>query len=485
MPQALDQAERTPGFNPFRWFATGEDAPLIEEPRIIDRKFRVSRWSVLIATTLGYGFLYTCRLGLSVVKKPLIDNNIFDAEQLGRIGSSLLWGYAIGKLVNGLLADHANIRRFFAAGVFCSGVINIIMGGSPLLWVWMVLWGLNGWFQAFGASASVVSLSHWYRAKERGTVYGIWSMSHSIGEGLTFVVSATLVTHFGWRAGFVGPGLFCLCVAAGLFLSLRDRPETMGLPPVARWTPQGARVFPVVTSGEQPSAAQRRSPVSAGEEPHQGLSRMDILRSQAAILLRPSLWILGLSSLSMYVTRYAINNWGILYLQEAKGYSLTQAGAILGVTAVAGMAGSAAYGVISDFMFKARRPPVTLIFGLLEILALLVIFFSPPGHPWLLTGAFILFGFTLSGLVAVIGGLFAVDIAGKRAAGAALGFIGCFSYIGAGAQDMISGYLIKAGTTKLHDVNVYAFETPIAFWLGSSILSMVLAASLWNVKTRE
>jgi OPA family sugar phosphate sensor protein UhpC-like MFS transporter len=39
----------------------------------------------------------------------------------------------------------------------------------------------------------VVALSHWFARKERGTRYGIWSASHSIGEGLTFAGTAFLV----------------------------------------------------------------------------------------------------------------------------------------------------------------------------------------------------------------------------------------------------------------------------------------------------
>ncbi|MEE3237173.1 MAG: MFS transporter, partial [Pseudomonadota bacterium] len=59
----------------------------------IDRLFRKHRVRVMLAITLGYGFIYTCRLGLSIVKKPLIDNGIFTVEELGLIGAALLYGY--------------------------------------------------------------------------------------------------------------------------------------------------------------------------------------------------------------------------------------------------------------------------------------------------------------------------------------------------------------------------------------------------------
>ena len=141
--------------------------------------------------------------------------------------------------------------------------------------------------------------------------------------------------------------------------------------------------------------------------------------------------------------------------------------------------------LISDNLFKARRPPVTLIFGIIEILSLFVIFFTPPGHPVIITLSFIVYGFTLSGLLAALGGLFAIDIASKKAAGAVMGFIGVFSYVGAGIQDQISGYLIERGVTMMEGVRHYNFENAIIFWIGGSVISMILAATLWNAKVTD
>jgi hypothetical protein len=89
-----------------------------------------------------------------------------------------------------------------------------------------------------------------------------------------------------------------------------------------------------------------------------------------------------------------------------------EAGGLLGLNTIAGIAGCLAYGYASDKLFHARRPPVTLIFGLIEVGALFVIFFAPPGHPILLTVAFVLYGFGLNGLVTTLGGLFPTDLWG-------------------------------------------------------------------------
>src|SRR4030042_860826 len=133
-------------YNPLKFFKSGTDKPLIEDPEKVNKLYRRYRFQIMMAITVGYGFVYTCRLALSVVKKPLIDGGIFSADDLGIIGSAIFYTYAFGKLTNGFLADHANMKRFFSFGVLVSALINLTMGWTSALWVWAVLWALNGWF---------------------------------------------------------------------------------------------------------------------------------------------------------------------------------------------------------------------------------------------------------------------------------------------------------------------------------------------------
>lgn len=441
-----------------RYFATGPDQPPLTDAGTIDRLYRRHRLRVMLAITLGYGVIYTCRLALGVVKKPLIDGGIFGPAELGIIGSALFYTYAIGKLTNGFLADHANMRKFLAAGFLLSALCNIGMGFSTVVWMSAVLWGLNGWFQSLGAPGGVVAMTAWFSNRERGRYYGIWSTAHSIGEGLTFIGVGTVVAVLGWHWGFWVPAIAGIVTAALAYALLQDRPRTLGLPAVADWRNDH------YLNSQQPDG--------------------NVFRTQLSILKIPAIWILALSSATIYVTRYAINSWGVLYLQEARGYSLPLAGTLLMVSTLAGMAGAVAYGFISDKLFNARRPPVNLLFAILELVGLLLIFFGPTTLPSLVM-AMILFGAGLTGLVTSLGGLFAVDICPKRVAGAAMGLIGIFSYIGAAVQENISGLLIERGMTVVDGVRTYDFSTVIWFWIGASFVSMLLAASLWRVKLRD
>lgn len=439
-----------------RPLAPDPDAPPLTDGGVIDALFRRNRLLVMIAVTGGYGLAYTCRLALGVVKKPLIDAGIFTPSQLGLIGSAFFYTYAIGKLGNGFLSDHVSPRKFLAAGILLSALCNIGMGFSTLLWVSVLLWGVNGWFQSSGGPASVVSMTHWFSNRERGFYYGVWSTSHALGEGLTFLVTGALVGALGWRAGFWGPGLLCLGVVAGCLWLMKDRPQTVGLPSVASW------------KGEPPPPPPTAS----------------LLSTQLSIFAIPAVWVLALSSALMYVTRYAINSWGVLYLQEARGFSLAEATGILTINTIGGMLGAVAFGFISDKIFGARRPPANLLFGLCEVAGLLIIFFGPTNTPMLCFGM-ALFGLGLTGLVTSVGGLFATDICPKRVAGAALGMVGVFSYIGAAIQENVSGGLIEAGMKTVDGAKVYDFGPAILFWVGSSVVSLILATSLWRVKLRD
>jgi MFS transporter, OPA family, sugar phosphate sensor protein UhpC len=305
----------------------------------------------------------------------------------------------------------------------------------------------------------VVAMTAWFSNRERGRYYGIWSTAHSIGEGLTFLVVGGVVAAFGWRFGFFLPALICLGVAALTYFWVHDRPQTFGLPPVADWRNdhwEGAK---------------------AKVEPRVWVTQLSILKL-------PEVWVLALASAMTYVTRYAINSWGVLYLQEARGYSLPAAGSLLFLSTMAGIAGALAFGFISDRFFAARRPPANLLFGLVELAGLGLIFFGPT-NGWALSAGILLFGLGMTGLVTSIGGLFAVDVCPKRVAGTAMGLIGVFSYLGAAVQEQISGALIERGTTMVAGVRHYDFGPAILFWLGASVVSLVLASTLWRVKLRD
>ena len=95
--------------------------------------------------------------------------------------------------------------------------------------------------------------------------------------------------------------------------------------------------------------------------------------------------------------------------------------------------------------------------------------------------AMVLFGISIGVLICFLGGLMAVDIVPRKATGAALGVVGCASYIAAGIQDVASGWLIDTHCTTLADGSLaYDFQPVAIFWVAASIISFMLPVFNWK-----
>lgn len=423
-----------------------------------DRYYRRLRLQAFIAATLGYSLYYVCRTSLNVMKKPMLDSGSLDASQLGVIGSALLFAYAVGKFVNGFIADYCNIKRFMATGLVVSASANALMGvlglaqsvipTAVVFVAFAVMWGLNGWAQSMGAPPAIISLSRWYPLKERGTYYGFFSASHNLGEFFSFLFVGSIVTFAGWQAGFFGSAAAGAIGVIVILCWLHDTPESKGLPPIE-----------VLTGEESPGQS------------HDHGSTSDLQRS---VIRNPFVWVLALSSAFMYVSRYAVNGWGVLFLQEVKGYSLALATQVISVNALLGIVGTVFSGWLSDTLFHGRRNVLAFGFGVLNTVALCLFLYSGDG---ILVNmlSMVLFGMAIGVLICFLGGLMAIDIVPREATGAALGIVGMASYIGAGLQDIVSGWLINEGKTVVDGVARYDFEAAALFWIAASALSFILA----------
>lgn len=185
----------------------------------------------------------------------------------------------------------------------------------------------------------------------------------------------------------------------------------------------------------------------------------------------------------MYISRYAVNSWGVFYLQAEKGYNTLDASLIISISSVCGIVGTLFSGVISDRFFSGERNIPALIFGLMNTLALCLFLLVPGNHFWVDALAMILFGLGIGVLICFLGGLMAVDIAPKKASGAALGVVGIASYLGAGLQDVMSGLLIEGNKNIIDGKEVYDFTYINWFWIGAAFISVVLALFVWNAKS--
>lgn len=440
------------------FFKMSKPSEPITDPNEVQKKYSRLRWQVFLSATIGYGLYYVCRLSLNVIKKPIVDAGVLSEGELGMIGSGLFITYAVGKLCNGFLADRSNIRRFMSIGLLVTALINLVLGFTTSFGFFLVLWALNGWAQSMGAAPCVVALSRWYGNKERGSFYGFWSSSHNIGEALTFIATSAIVATFGWQWGFKGAGLIGLVGFAIVALFMRDTPQSQGLPSIAEYKGDIA-----------PETKSEESGKSVGE-------------LQKMVLKNPAIWMLALASAFMYISRYAVNSWGIFYLEAEKGYTNLEASAIISISSVCGIIGTISSGFVSDVLFKGKRNAPAVIFGLMNILGLVLFMYGPKSMDAV---SMVIFGLAIGALICYLGGLMATDVAPKGASGAALGVVGIASYIGAAIQDAISGFAIQSGKTVGEGAAAYDFSSVAYFWVGAAVLSVVCTVIVWIMASRK
>lgn len=440
------------------FFRPVPDAPL-QPPQAIARLGRRWRTSVFLSITLGYTVFYVTRLPTSVAKDPMIAGGALTIAQAALLDSAFLWTYAIGKTVNGFLADRVSVRRLFASALLVSALANFVFGVSSVFAGFALVWVINGWAQSVGVPASGVAMAAWFAPTQLGTRYSIWSLAHHLGEGLTFIVTAQLIGAAAsagddaWRAAFLGPAILGAVCALVLYRTIADRPAAVGLPPV-------------------PVAKPPATALSLGA-------------TQLGVLKNPTILVCGVASALVYVARYAINNWGVFYLQKERAYSIQDAGAMLSIFPIAGIAGTLLAGPISDRLAGGRRVPVATAYGVLFCVALGV-FFTTGGTAATLRIALACAGFAMGGLLVFLGGLLAMELCERRVAGAALGVIGGLSYLGAGLQSFGSGALIEAGrhTSSAGAVVGYDFTGAKWLWIGAPCIAVALTASLWRAERR-
>ena len=432
----------------------------------VDKTYKRLRFQSFLAGTFGYALYYVCRLSMGVMKQPLIDAGLLNATQLGIIGACLYWAYAVMKLINGFLADSSNIKRFMALGLSVSVLMNFVMGilgvtalkggiaNSALFILFAICWAINGGAQSMGAPPAIIALSRWYPLRIRGTYYGFFSSSHNIGEGLSFVFVGMLVASFGWKWGFFGAALAGLLGIILILLFLHDTPESKGLPPIE------------VLAGE----------AEAKEELSPEAKRAQTKRMQAAVIKNPGVWILAAASAFMYMSRYAINEWGVIFMQDVKGYDLAGAAAIIGINPIFGIIGTVVSGWLSDVLFKGDRKYPAFVAGILEAIALALFLFGGASK-WLNITAMVLFGIAIGVLISFLGGLMAVDLVPRQATGAALGIVGLASYAAAGLQNVVTGFLMDSGTSGVRDYTYVRW-----FWLGAAVISFILPILNWRRK---
>ncbi len=433
----------------FRFFRPAPIISEIENLKTIDTQYKYWRWRVFIGMYVGYIFYYFSRKSYTCIMPLLIRDLGFTKSDLGLLSSFFAVTYGMSKFLSGIISDRSNPRVFMSLGLIMTGFLNIFFGWSSSLFVLAVCWGLNGLFQGWGWPPCAKLLTHWYSQKERGTWWGMWNSSHNVGGALIPLLVGFTAQMLGWRYGMYIPGILCIGVGIFIFLCLRDTPRSLGLPTIEKY----------------------KSDYSISKNNwNDEISVKEILLKY--ILNNGYLWVLGVAYFFVYVIRGAINDWTPLFLIETRGYDLITANAAILWFEIGGLVGSFVAGWASDKIFNGRRGPINVLFSLAVIGVIMVLWGVSSTTIFLDYSLIFAIGFLIFGPQMLIG-IAGAELAHRKAAGSATGFIGWIAYIGMAA----SGYPLS----KIMEwMGWNGFFMTLVF---CGVVCVALLLPLWSVKS--
>lgn len=424
--------------------------PEKDDPAVVDKEYRYWRLRILYSIFIGYALYYFARKSFTFVMPGLIADLHYDKAELGLLGSIFSITYAVSKFTSGILSDISNPRYFMAIGLILSGVTNILFGFSSSLLAFAILWGINGWFQGFGAPPCIRLLTQWYSHSERGSWWSTWAISHNVGAFLIPLIVGWSLYYFDWRVAMYVPGV--ICIFGGLFLinRLRDTPQSLGLPPVEKY---------------------RNDYSGLDMEEEQIGNKMGIMQLFYEYILKNTyIWLLAGAYFFVYVIRTAVNDWTALYLIENKDYTVLGANFCVSLFDIGGLFGMLFAGWSSDRLFGARRGPINILYAVATFFTLILFWFVPPGFVMLDWASIFLIGFGVYGPQMLIG-VAAAELTHKNAVATSNGFISCAAYLGAAVAGYPAGKILEE----------FGWGNYFYVLFGCAILSVLFLLPLWGV----
>ena len=386
----------------------------------IKKTYKSYRIRVFIMIMVGYMSFYLVRKNFAIASPLLIQNLHFSKTEIGLISSAFAISYGLSKFILGTLADKSNVKNYLCTGLLASAVINICLGFTKHVWIFVILMILNGIFQAMGAPACHIVIGKWFRKNERGLKMSTWNTSHNIGGGLVGPLGTLSLFIFGancYQSIFLLPAVICIGIVIFMFFIGADTPESVGLPSIQEY--YGEEVL------EEEKNVDKNS-----------LSMKDIMFKY--VLRNKYVWILAITNIFIYIVRQGMVDWIPIYLTQSKHFSLADANWAMMLFEYSAIPATILIGWISDVVFKGNRAPLGII-CMIGVLVAVVIYWKTDSYlVSMLSVAFV--GCFIYGPAMLIN-MSLIDLVPKFAVGSADGFAGLTAYlIGQLNADLLIGY---------------------------------------------
>lgn len=455
---------------------------------------RVMNWLPL---GLTYAFLYMARYNLKVSKfafeemQDAAGGALMGNSDFGHIFTVGVWVYGSAFLLNGPLTDRFGGRKAILVGAGGSAFANLLMGiaawsllnQGPLheaiaenfVVVYSVLYGINMYFQSFGAVAVVKCNAPWFHVRERGVFGAIFGILISLGIYFAFDWGYYIVSEIGLAEVFLIPTALLMTLWVADFFLVRDSPAQAGL--------------------EDFDTADASSGDTGPE--------LGVVGVFKKMLSNPIIMTIACVEFCSGFVRQAPMQWYRTFAKQTDGVLHLKGDFIYdhwGMwLCVAGITGGLCAGIISDKVFQSRRGPVAAILYLgvtVGSIVLLMVYTMPAiqiGESFTLSApgvVAILISMCVIGVHGMLSGTASMDFGGRKNVGVVVGIIDGFVYLGTGVMSLIYAEVLpqeqfdEAGklvgpVTEPENWSAWPISMIVV-----GIIGFLLATRVWNAKPK-
>lgn len=399
---------------------------------------------ILFVSWITYASFYLLRVNVPVAIPGIIREFGISKTAMGGVLTALFAAYAFGQFVNGQIGDKFGARKVVTVGLLCSAFLNIIFGFTQgFLISMMVIWGLNGFFQAMGWGPIVKTLTCWFPSQNRGMASGILGTSYILGSSLSLLLAGFIAGYLGWRWVFWFPAIITIIVALHWAIRVRNSCEDEGFEPT--------------------------------EEDGITVKYAGIKHSLGIILTDKKIWLASFCLFGLNIVRYGFLDWAPTYFFEVQKAAISVAAYKTLIFPLAGAVGALSSGWLSEKVFKRRKALVAVIMLLMLAVAIWSFNQIPVGN-WILSIIVLsIIGFLTFGPHMMIVTILPMDLGTKERASSVAGFIDGWGYIGAALTGVGTGFLLDH----------FGWHAAFNFWISGAIIAAVLVGGVMSFKKNK
>ena len=368
------------------------------------------KWRVLLSFCVFYLFIYLGRFSFWPTA-PLVQEDLsLSHVEIGLINAFLLWGFGLGDICHGRLAEAYGLRLWVLCGAVLTTLFSWVTSFANSAIGFAIPWGIAGFVNAACWSPAISMISQWWPRRDRGMAMGILGTATGGAMLLMWWVAGSVGAEFGWRAAFRYPPLIITALGVLFYLMTRDRPSDVGLPEYIE-----------------------EDEVSATPEAMDS-ARLKGMGPYKELLSNPRFHLASHVKGLENVVRYGLTTWVPIYYFTEGGHSIESTLLVTLLLPLGYLVAPPISGLISDRLMDSRRRPMVVASCGLSAVALVAIALAPPANA-VLGASLLLLGGVSMGLSPM--SALAVDIAGRRMSGTSSGLLDAHGYAYAGLQAMV------------------------------------------------